>query len=145
MSEGANLDFYAVSAQVMATLVIGLAIGIRELRPVRSWLMTFIALELVLALIGTWQAVLVLIDGDPSGTQESIVRWSLGFVCFGFIGLVLRWFTHPDDWHGGRWWRFNQSQAAPSSQPGGPSRPRRSVAVLAAAVIAYLLGRGLRR
>ncbi len=98
-----DLTLYEVSAQAIPTLVIALAVGLRDLRVIRSRTMTMIALEMVVALGATTVCIFVLASGEePSDLVESIVKWSFVVMAFAFMGLIWRWFTHPDDRHAGR-------------------------------------------
>jgi hypothetical protein len=133
-----DLTFYAVSAQVLPTLVIALALGLRELRVTRgTWTLNIISAQMVLALVATIASVLVLrSDEEPSQFIEGLVWSSVIFVGSGFIGLIWRWFHHPDDVHSGR--AFLKSPPPPAA-PVVLERRRRSPLVAGLLGLALLL------
>jgi hypothetical protein len=139
-----DLTLYAVSAQVLPTLVIALALGLPDLRVNVTWTMTLIAIEMCAALVATVACVFVLANGkEPSGRIEDFVTITVLAMGAALVGLILRWFTHPDPRHAGR----VSLDPPPSLPPASLQQTKRlpSVALILIAVLAFLLGRGRRR
>jgi hypothetical protein len=137
-----DLTYYAVTAQVLPTLLIAFILGMRNLRFPRSWFTTWIAIQGILVLGATGAAVWAIRHGGGTEFVDRAIYVSYAFLLPSFAALILRWFVHPDDHHSGR--AFLNPNPNPPPTP-EPRRSRLSIfLILAAAVIGAVVGRGRR-
>jgi hypothetical protein len=141
-----DLTYYAVTAQVLPTLLIAFVIGMRNLRFPRSWFTVWLAFQGVLVLSATAGAVWAIRHGGGTKFVDNVIFASYAFLLPGFASLILRWFAHPDEVHSGR--AFLQL-TAPPMPPTPPTSPRperrRSKPTLLVIGIAALLGAAVGR
>ena len=94
--------------------------------------MVFVAAGMNLALLATGFSLLALADGrEPGGFEQMVIKLSIWLMVGSLVGLILRWFTHPNDRHAGR---VNLDPPGPPSDPPKKIAPRRRPPALWAVV-----------
>jgi hypothetical protein len=141
------VEYYAVTAQVLATLLLGLVIGLRNLSLSRGGMTYFLVFQMIVSLGAIGACIWAIRHGHSTDRLDRIIEGALVFTVAGFGTLIARWFLHPDDVHSGRAFvdprlshkLFEQGQPAQRPQRPSPRRGRWGL-VLFAALIGLLVG-----
>jgi hypothetical protein len=124
---GGDMTYYAVSAQVLPTLLLGFVLGFRSLNPSRSALLSIVVVQMVSVLAATGACVWAIRHGHSTDRLDNLIFGAYIFILGGFAVLIARWFLHPDDVHSGRIFvdprlSHQLSQPQPPPQSSEPTR-----------------------
>lgn len=118
------MEFYATSAQVLATMLIAFAIWFRGIRPIPGDPWTYFMVgQMVLTLGAIGGCAWALHHGHATDFIDRLVQGAYAFSLAGFGALLARYFLHPDDKHSGRIFMAPKSPGSGSPDAGPHPHP----------------------